>query len=164
MIKGIKLMKQIRYIIGAFLLLAVSVSAQSKQCVDGKKTIKQWVKDDGTYSTQNLPKEVVNSKACLLKPMKGDILQSTDDIHSFISQQFTRDNKRKVSVNQLPTLLEKIGNKYDVYLISPCKITPTPSSECQSSKRVILGYVAESQIFFGTKVYAHIDLTQFIEY
>ena len=145
------------------LLLFLSLHVSATQCIDGKKTIEEWSKDDGTYSDYNLPTAVINGHACLLKPLDGETLQSTREILNLINQNMTTDHKRKIPFNQLPKLLATIGDKYNVYLVKPCESTPTPSPACEHSDSVILGYVAESQVHFGEKSYVQFRMSQFIE-
>ncbi|WP_286235161.1 hypothetical protein [Thalassotalea sediminis] len=135
-------------------LFLLSFHVNAKPCEDGKMTIKAWSQKDGTYSNYNIPKIVINSNACLVKPMEGKSLQSSEEVISFISKQMTTDNKRRIFFNQLPGLLEAVGEKFDVYLVHPCDLGPNPEPDCENNEDVLLGFVAESTMNSGDKAYA----------
>tara|TARA_R110000751_G_scaffold91266_3_gene179092 strand:- start:306544 stop:306930 length:387 start_codon:yes stop_codon:yes gene_type:complete len=126
-------------------------------------TVKEWSKNNGTYSDYSLPAEVINSNACLLKPLDGETLQSTKDILNFIKQNMTADHNRKIPFSQLPKLLEAVGDRYSVFLVKPCEFTATPCETSKHSDSVILGYVSKSQSVLAEKAYTYIKMNQFIE-
>lgn len=154
-------MKQILLSLGILLLL--STQANASLCGNGKMTIKEWVKKDGTYLDYNLPKEVFNGKACFLKPYEGKTLQSTKEFHNIINKALYSYRKREVSLTEFTKVLEELGNNFDLYLIKPCDMGPTPIKGCENSLSVILGYVSESLVTPGKKSFSAIDAANYIE-
>ncbi|WP_206485614.1 hypothetical protein [Thalassotalea sp. G2M2-11] len=143
-------------------LLCLSFQVYGSQCLEGKKTITEWIKEDGTYSDFKLPKIIKNSQACLLRPNEGTKLQSTSDFFDLLRKQMTVDHKRKITFNELPNLLVTLGHNYNVYLIKPCDLGPKPHHGCQNSSDIFLGFVAESRRNPGKKSNVTFSMNQYI--
>ncbi|GHE83723.1 hypothetical protein [Thalassotalea profundi] len=155
-------MKYIIFLLSTLLFTTYSY-AENKACVDGKMSINEWINLDGTYSDYNTPAVISNGNICFIKPLTGENVQSSYEIISFITSQLTKNNQRSIPASQLPSFLSSITDKYNVYLVHPCRMLLKPTSECENSDEVILGFVTKSQNNPLESSFAVISTDQFIE-
>ncbi|GGD71890.1 hypothetical protein [Lacimicrobium alkaliphilum] len=149
------------------LIIFLSANVSAKDCEQEKMTLKEWIEFDSTYKNYQIPKDILDSNACLVKPPKPGLVSEEleiyrqDDVFNEIRRHLDKNINRPVSRDDIPKILENLSEKYDVFLENPCTF-PFDEKVCRSKEMLLVAFRTDPLTSSG-RAFSAMDLMQFVD-